>query len=150
MYTPDRVFLNDLKKLDPKLGCYFETNHDHFVITYERAVGGDVPVLLVEGEGGSFRHPNQRDITKLEESDTHKQSMKSRLNATATYMERVREKKKKEAKDNIRDMTKDDKRQIGPRMARLTNQGKFNSTFRRINLKKKGKSVDELQNAADN
>lgn len=150
MYTPDRVFLSDLKELDPKLGCYFEKNHNHFVITYKRAVGGKVPVLLVEGEGGSFRHPSQRDITKLKESDTHQQSMKSRLNATATYMERVREKKRKDVKEDIRNMTKDDKRQIGPRMARLTNEGKFNSTFRRINLKQKGKPINELQNAANN
>ena len=149
MYIPDRVFLSDLKKLDSNLGCYFEKNHNHFVITYKRAVGGKVPVMLVEGEGGSFRHPDKRDITKLEKSDTHKQSMKSRLNATATYMERVREKKRKEARENIRDMTKDDKRQIGPRMARLTG-GKFNSTFRRINLKSKGKSINEVQNVVNN
>jgi len=149
MYTPDRMFLSDLKKLDPGLGCYFEKNHNHFVITYKRAVGGEVPILLVEGNGGGFRHPDKRDITKLKESDTHRQSMLSRLKATATYMERVREKKRKEAKENIRNMTKDDKLQLGPRMARLDG-GKHNSTFRRINLKPRGKSINKLKNAVNN
>jgi len=146
MYEPDRVFLNDLKRLDPKLGCYYENNHGHFVITYQRAVGGKVPVLMVKDKGGGFRHPDQREIIKLEESDTHRQSMKSRLNATATYLERVREKEKKKRYDTIRDMTRDDKLQLAPRFARL-DKGKFNSTFRRINLKPRGKTVDELQNA---
>ncbi len=150
MYTPDRVFVKDLKKLDQKLGCYFEKNHNHFVITYERAIGGKVPIMLVENENKGFRHPDRRDITRLKESDTHNQSASSRMKATATYMERVREKERKKAKDLIRDRTKDDKRQLAPRFARLTNEGKFNSTFRRINLKPRGKTADELKNAINN
>ncbi len=150
MYNPDRVFVKDLKTLDPKLGCYYERNHHHFVITYDRAIGGKVPILLVEGKQGGFRFPDRRDITKLKESDTHRQSMKNRLNATATYMERTREKQRKDAREEVRNRTKDDRRQLAPRMARLTNEGKFNSTFRRIDLKPRGKSADELKNAVNN
>jgi hypothetical protein len=137
MYSPDRLFLQDLKQLDPKLGCYYETNHRHFVITYERAYGGKVPIMLVEDENQGFRQPDQRDIEKLKEFDTHRVSMKERLQHTALYMERVRENKRREARENIRDMTKDDKHQLASKFAKLTG-GKHNSVFRRINLKPRG------------
>lgn len=149
MYTPDRVFMADLRRLDPRLGCYYEENHHHFVITYQRAVGGTIPVMVVEDENGGFRHPDRRDIDKLHEYDTHRVSMKERLQHSADYMERVREKKRKEARDEIRDRTKDDKLQLAPKIARLAG-GKHNSTFRRINLKRRGKTLDELQNAVNN
>lgn len=149
MYSPDRLFVTDLKTLDPRLGCYYETNHSHFVITYNRAHGGKVPIMVVESHGGGFRHPDNRDIEKLKEFDTHRVSMKQRLNHSADYMERVRDKKRKDAKDAIRDHTKDDKLQLAPKFARLAG-GKHNSIFRRINLKPKGISANELNNAVNN
>jgi hypothetical protein len=149
MYSPDRVFLNDLKHLDPRLGCYYETNHQHFVITYDRAVGGSVPIMVVEDGKGGFRYPDKRELDKLMEFDTHRVSMAQRLKHSAAYMEEVREKKRKDAREAIRDHTKDDRRQLAPKFARLTG-GKFNSTFRRINLKRRGKTVDELQKAINN
>lgn len=149
MYNPDRVFMADLKRLDPRLGCYYETNHSHFVITYNRAHGGKVPIMVVENDRGGFRFPDKRDLEKLMEFDTHRVSMKQRLNHSADYMEKVRTKKRKDAKQAIRDHTKDDKLQLAPKFARLAG-GKHNSIFRRINLKPKGKTVDELQNASNN
>jgi len=146
MYSPDRVFLNDLKKLDPNLGCYYENDHHHFVITYRRAVGEKVPIMLVKDENDGFRFPDQRDIIKLAESDTHRVDAMAQIKAAAAYMEKAREKERKKARDDIRNMTKDNKLQLAPKIARLDG-GKHNSTFRRINLKKRGKSVDELQNA---
>lgn len=143
MYNPDRVFLKDLKTLDSNLGCHYETNHHHFVITYKRAIGGKVPIWLIEAEDGGFRHPDQRDIIKLKESDTHNVDAMAQIKAAALYMENVRENDRKKAREDIRNMTKDDKRQLAPRAARLDG-GKHNSTFRRINLKPRGKTVDEM------
>lgn len=148
MYNPDRLFMEDLKALDPRLGCYYERNHHHFVITYKRPIGDDVPIMVVEDEAGGFRQPDQRDILKLQEFDTHRVSMKERLEHSALYMERVREKKRKEVREEIRNRTKDDRRQLAPKIARLDG-GKHNSTFRRINLKRRGKTLDELQNAVN-
>lgn len=145
MYTPDRVFMQDLKRLDPNLGCYYETNHHHFVITYKRPIGAKVPIMMVKGENDGFRQPDRREIETLKESDTHRVPMKSRLKAAANYMEVEREKTRKKAKEDIHDHTKDDRRQLAPRFARLTNEGKFNSTFRRINLKPKGLPAEKIK-----
>jgi hypothetical protein len=146
MYSPDRVFVNDLKKLDPNLGCHYEPDHHHFVITYKRAVGTAVPIMLIKTADGGFRHPDQRDIIKLAESDTHRIDAMAQIKKAADYMERERARIRQKARDDIRNMTKDDKLQLAPKVARLDG-GKHNSTFRRINLKPRGKSVNELQNA---
>jgi len=141
MYTPDRVFMKDLKTLDSKLNCYFERNHGHFVVTYDRAVGGSVPIMMVEGQDGGFRQPDHREINKLHRYDTHRESMKDKLHKSAKYMEDAREKQKKTAADNIRNMTKDDKNQLASGFAKLAG-GKHNATFRRIDPKPKGKVVN--------
>lgn len=138
MYQPDRLFMKDLKALDKRLNCYFEDNHGHFVVTYQRAIGDPVPIMMVEGKNGAFRQPDQREINKLHEYDIHRESMKEKLQRSAKYMEDARRKTKKTAASNIRDMTKDGKIQLANAFARLTG-GKHNSTFRRINLKPKGK-----------
>jgi len=148
MYSPDRNFLKQLKKLDPKLGCHYEPDHQHFVITYDRPYKGKVPILCVEDKAtGGFRPPDNREIQTLKEYDTHRVDMSTRLKHTATYMERVREKDKKDAADNIRNMTKDSKNQLASGMARLVG-GKHNSTFRRIEPKKKGLTAAEIINQA--
>lgn len=149
MYSPDRVFMQDLKRLDPRLGCHYEAGHHHFVITYKRAVGGSVPILLIKDDNDGFRQPDKRDLIKLFESDTHRVDAKAQIKHAADYMEKSRETERKKTRDDIRNMTKDDKLQLAPRMARLTG-GKFNSTFRRIALKQRGKTVDELQKCIHN
>ena len=145
MYTPDRVFMQDLKRLDPKLGCYYEENHHHFVITYKRPIGEEVPLMMVKDENNGFRHPDRREIETLKASDTQRVPMESRLKKSAKYMEAEREKSRKKARDDIRDHTKEDRRQLAPKFARLTNTGKFNSTFRRIDLKPKGISAEKIK-----
>ena len=145
MYNPDRVFMQDLRRLDPKLGCYYESNHHHFVITYKRPIGETVPIMMVKDPSGGFRQPDLREIETLKASDTHRVPMEARLKKAANYMETEREKSRRKAKEDIRDHTKDDRRQLAPRFARLTNEGKFNSTFRRIDLKPKGVSAKKLK-----
>ena len=119
MYNPDRVFVKDLKKLDPKLGCYFEPNHNHFVVTYKRPIGDAVPVMMVKRDDGGFRHPDKRDIERLKEGDNHRVDPATRVKIAAAYMERERELQKKNRRDEIRNMTKDDKLQLAPRIAKL-------------------------------
>lgn len=145
MYSPDRVFMKDLRRLDPKLGCHYETNHHHFVITYKRPIGEKVPVMMVKGENDGFRQPDRREIEALKASDTLRIPMEARLKAAASYMETAREKERRKAKENIRDHTKDDKLQLAPKFARLTNEGKFNSTFRRIEPKSKGLPAKKIK-----
>lgn len=141
MYSPDRSFVRKLQSLDPNLGCKFETSHSHFVITYRRPVGEPVPVMLIEAQGGGFRHPDDRDIRKLQEGDLHRVSLKDRLRVVAKHMEDEREKSRRKARSEIRDMTKDGKIQLSRTLAKAANSGgKHNSEFRRINLRPRGQA----------
>lgn len=138
MHNPDRVFMKRLKKLDKRLGCYYEMNHGHFVITYKRATGDPVPLFIVKTDKGGFRHPDQRDLDKLMECDIRRESPREKMLRVSKYMDDYRAKKRKQARDLFRELTRDDRRQLMPAFARLGNEGKFNSTFRRIVPKPRG------------
>jgi len=137
-YVPDRTFVNNIKKLDPKLGCSFVPSHKHFVVTYERAVGGPTPVFMVKGKNGEFRQPDKRDLDFLLSGDLTREDMKTKLQKSALYMEKVRERKRKDAQDNIRNATKDGKIQLANAFSKLGGGGKGNSAFRRIEPKTRG------------
>ena len=141
-YTPARVFVKDIKDLDPKLGCKFEPKHGHFVVTYDRVVGGPVPICMVKGKNGEFRQPDKRDLDFIKSGDRNNVDVESRLRKSAQYMEKAREKAKKDASDNIRNMTKDGKIQLANKFSQLGGGGKGNSTFRRIKPKLKGTVVN--------
>jgi hypothetical protein len=133
MYQPESSFLSKLKRLDPNLGCKYEPGHQHFVITYRRPIGDAVNVLLIEDAQGGFRWPNDRDIEALQRGDLQRVSMKDRLKQVAKHMEDERAQSRARARDNFRNITKDDRRQLMPAFARLANAGgKNNSIFRRI------------------
>jgi hypothetical protein len=140
MYSPDCGFVKKLKALDPNLDCRFMPSHAHFVITYRRAVGEPVPVLLIESEDGGFRRPDDRDIRKLQEGDTHRVPMRDRLRQVAAYMEREREYGRRKRAELIRDLTKDGRLQLSRAIGKIDhNPGGKWMPFRRINLKPKGK-----------
>lgn len=147
--VPDRVFVQRLKEIDPRLDCVFNTVSERFTITYRRAHGNPVAIIAICDKNGGFRHPDARDIKTLNDADLHRVSAKERFQRTAQYMERHREKKRREARENMRDMTKDGKIQLAQRYTRLAGWGKGNSAFRRIDPPRRGKSTDELQNAIE-
>jgi hypothetical protein len=138
MYEPDRVFMQRLKALDKRLGCEYAWGHGHFVITYKRANGDDVPLFVVEAEDGGFRQPDRRDLDFLMKADLERESIRDRLDRTAKYMEDVRAHKRRTVKGEIRDMTKESKIQISSILSRMAGGGKGNATFRRITHKPKG------------
>lgn len=140
MYSADPTFLKELKRLDSNLGCEYKQSHEHFVITYRRPIGDAVPVLCIENPDGSFRRPDARDIKALQEGDTHRVPMRDRLRQSAKHMAEVREKQRKDVKDNIRNMTKDDKIQLTRAFSKAANHGgKHNSAFQRVNPTPKGR-----------
>jgi len=132
MYTPDRVFTKDLKRLDNKLGCYYNPDHEHFVITYDRPVGKPAEIMMVENQDGAFRQPDKRDIDTLCEGDIHRTDIKTRLRKGAAYMENYRNKQEENIRASMREATLDDKIQLRNTYAKATNSGKGNSAFRRI------------------
>lgn len=141
MYQPDRMFMGRLKTLDNRLGCRFVKSHGHFVVDYQRAYGQPVPIFMVKGDKDEFRHPDNRDLDFLKSGDLTQEDMKTKIQKSALYMERVREKKQKDAADNIRNATKDGKIQLTNAFGKIAGGGKHNSTFRRIEPKAKGVSI---------
>lgn len=138
---PDRSFMKDLKLLDKRLDCYFETDHGHFVVTYQREHGIPIPLFMVQNDDGEFRQPDQRDMLVLHLGDRAipGQSIRDHLNHVTNYMTDYRARMRKQGRDNIRDMTRDDRRQLMNAFGKLWGGGKFNSTFRRVDVKPKGK-----------
>ena len=123
--------MQDLKRLDKNLGVKF--NGETFVITYQRPFGDPVNNWKVVDDRGGFRQPDRRDIEILQQSDIEKESPKEKFARTAKYMEEAREKDRKRASEDIRHMTLDNRRQLGPAFSKMYGQGKNNSTFRRVN-----------------
>lgn len=139
MYKPDRYFMRRLQELDKNLGCEYNQNTERFNVTFKRATGQPVPIIQVNSEDGGFRQPDQRELSILGESDLARVDMKDRLNKASKYMFDYREKKEREARDNIRNLTKDGKHQLKRAVGRIVS-GKCNtSTFRKIEDKPKGK-----------
>ena len=96
---------------------------------------------MIEADDGGFRHPDKRDLDRLYLSDTQREgnSAKQHLNHVVHYMEDYRAKLRKKSKEDFRNMTKDDRRQLMSAFGKLHAGGKFNSAFRRIDYKPKGK-----------
>lgn len=139
MYHPDRYFMKKLKKLDPNLGCEYNRNAKRFNITYKRATGLPVPIIQVKREDGGFRHPDQREINKLHESDTQRISLDDQLKRSSKYMQEYREKKAAEARENLRLMTIDDRKQLRRAVGKLHGPKYDASIFNKVTPKPKGK-----------
>ena len=141
MYTADRVFVKDLKRLDRNLGCKFKDGR--FVITYDRAQGPKAEVFEVVNDAGGFRQPNKCDLDFLCEGDLHQVGVKERMQRTVSYMENYRAKQDKKVTDDLKGCTVDDKIQLSNAINKAYNTSKSNSTFRRIEHKPKGYKVED-------
>ncbi len=139
MYIPERNFMRELKNLDKNLGCKF--NGRFFVVTYQRPYGDPVNLYAIKGPENSFRHPGQKDIEIIAASNIERESPEEKFQRISRHMEDVREKKRHEARENIRLMTKDDRRQLSKTFTQITNLGKGNSAFRKVTPKRKRANV---------
>ena len=136
--NPDRSFMKDLRLMDKRLGCKF--NGEHFVITYDRGYGTPVNIARIKGKDDGFRQPDRRDLEFIRSGDMENDSVRRRLDRisyTAAKEEQMERQAK--VKENIKDMTKDDKLQLRRWFSNKYNLSKGNSEFRRINVKPKGK-----------
>jgi len=106
---PDRSFMRELKQMDKRLDCVFRPEHEHFVVTYQRAYGEPVNLHLVKTEDGGFRQPDRRDLDLIKEGDLENQRLEDRLLKTSKYLYEVREESKRKNAEAIRDATRDDK-----------------------------------------
>jgi hypothetical protein len=133
---PDRSFMRDLKNMDRRLGCKF--NGQNLVITYDRGYGEPVNVLLIKRDDGGFRHGTSRDLEVLRGGDLASgESMDLRLKKLAYASYEIRETLKRKHRENIRNMTKDDKNYMMNKIGRLTGQGKPRPAYRQVAYKPK-------------
>ena len=133
---PDRSFMRDLKNMDRRLGCKF--NGQNFVITYDRGYGEPVNVLLIKRDDGGFRQPTGRDLELLRQGDLASgESMDTRLRKLAYASYEIRETLKRKHRENIRNMTKDDKNYMMNKIGRLTGQGTPRPAYRQVPYKSK-------------
>lgn len=145
--SPPADFVKNLKRLDPGLGCEFSREHSKFVITQTGKLSGRVPVAIVEGnEGGGYRYPDNRDIIMLNECDLHRkgQEIKNRIRDGEEAMLSARKKADAYAEDELRYAAREDKRWAMQQFRQAYNEGKANSSLRRINVKpKRGFTVND-------
>jgi hypothetical protein len=137
--NPDPSFVKQLKTVDPKLGVKW--NGSRFVVTYARPIGEPANIHLVKRDDGGFRQPDRRDIEFIRAFDMHNESGKERLLRLSQKSEQIKEHIRKRGKDDIRHATIDNKRQLANAFIKKTNQGKGNSTFRRVPLKQSKNTV---------
>lgn len=128
MVSCNRSFLKDLHLMDKRLGVKF--NGRHFVITYDRGCGNQVNLLSVRAEDGSFRQPDNRDLKLLYDGDMSRINPEDYFRRVAFYMDNARKQDRDRNKQNIRDMTKDNKIQLRQHFERVERGGKANSAFR--------------------
>ena len=138
-----RGFLKELKNLDPRLSVFWNGNHQ--VIRFQRPNGEAVNIYRVKAEDGGYREPDQRDLMAVAGGDLAREDMKSRLLKLSYASEKMREKAKADARDNIRHLTRDNRTQLANAAIQLTNQGKGNSAHRRIPAPKGGKTWNEIK-----
>ena len=128
--APERGFVKSLKTMDKKLGIKF--NGKNFVVTYDRPYGEPANIHLVRTADGGFRQPDTRDLNFIKSGDMENDRLKDRLDRLARHCEDIRAKMKKKGREEIRDMTKDNKVQLKNAFIKANNLGKANSAFRRI------------------
>lgn len=138
-YAPDRYFMQQLKSLDKRLGCRYRVDIKCFVITWDMPIGPPAELLVVRTRSGHFRQPDQRELMALCEGDLHRTDLAHRLQQTETYMRNYREVQEKNAREDLRNKTKDDKLQLMNAYRRAFNEGHKKSAHRRMDYKPKGK-----------
>ena len=131
---PDWAFMKRLRALDHRLGC--EWNGTHFVLTFTTERYGKVNIWKVVGEKGEWRQPDQRELDMIQESDLERLGPDQRWSLAMAYMEKFQEKKREEARDNIRHITTDSRIQLAQAFGRVAGYSKSNSAFRRIHFDK--------------
>jgi hypothetical protein len=146
--APDSAFVKDLKAFDPLLRVRFERRMERFVITKRRAFGDDFNVLVVQTEDGQFRQPDQRDIKHLYAGDLWRHGgVDARIRRGEEYMKNEQEKLDKEISEESLARTRDSKIQLSNTYRKTFNDGSKAPELRRIELNRKGLTIDEIRAA---
>jgi hypothetical protein len=143
----DRGFLKDLKTLDKRLSVKF--NGDHFIVCFDRGYSEPVNVYRVKADDGGFRQPDRRDLEIIKGGDLNNgDRMEVRLKKIAYASEKIRRQMREKARNEIRDMTKDNRLQLKRWIGDRANSSKSNAEFRRIPHKPSKRVVRTIESSS--
>ncbi|MFH1624470.1 MAG: hypothetical protein ABID54_04855 [Pseudomonadota bacterium] len=134
----DDLFLRRLKRIDNRLDMLWSKGPERWLMVYDKGNNNLVNMFLIETEDHQYRHPDHRDLVRIKAADLVAKDAVARYREAAQYMVDVRQADRKRAKDNIRNMTVDDRIQLMQAFSKLAGSGKGNSAFRRIQAKARG------------
>lgn len=141
----DPTFLKKLKEFDPTLTCEFHRGHERFVIQRKATVGPPHNIMIVDDFTG-FRQPDERDLAALYAADLWRHGgVSERIRKGEEYMRNYRTREDEKMREEFRDVTKDNKYWLRRTMRQANNDGKANHEFRRIEVKPKGYTVNDLR-----
>lgn len=131
--VPDRVFVKDLKQFDSRLDIVFDRVLERFIVRRDRGWGKPWGVLLIETPDRQFRQPDQRDIKRLWEGDLWRHGgVEAHIRRGEERMKAAQEKEMRDAVDEIRQRSREDKVQLSNVWRKATNQGSKAPEFRKL------------------
>ena len=142
MYTPPRDFVKRVKAIYRRLDVEYNPIMQRFLIKEHRAHGSPGVVFVIEDENGEFRWPDERDIRKLHECDHERESPEEKFQRISATVIKHREDHEKKVREDFRDATKDDRRYLMNKFAKILNLGKGNTTYKPVKIKPKGEVFD--------
>lgn len=134
----DDLFVKRLKRIDKRLDVHWAKEPERWLMVYDKGNQNFVNMFLIETEDKQYRHPDRRDLVAIRAADLAVKGIEQRLRESAEYMADTRLKNRKDAKDNIRYMTLDNKIQLMQAFSKAAGYSKGNSAFRRIQAKARG------------
>jgi hypothetical protein len=143
--TVDPTFLKKLKEFDPTLTCEFHRGHERFMIQRKATVGPPNNIMIVDDFTG-FRQPDERELAALYAADLWRHGgVTERIRKGEEYMRNYRKREDEKFKEELRDVTKDNKYWLRKTLRQANNDGKANHEFRRIEVKPRGYTVNDLR-----
>lgn len=143
--TPDPAFVRKLREFDPALSVEFDRYTGKFVVYQQGKISGKAVALVISGgenEAG-FRQPDERDLMRLKRADLTRDVVRRRFLDTEEGMRAYTRDSLQDARQELREASRDNKYQIKRAYRAMTNDGKAPSPFRHVAHKPKGKVFDK-------
>jgi hypothetical protein len=141
--SPDPTFMRKLKEYDRRLDCHFDRKLERFVITQRGKVSGRVPFLVVDDPNlPHYRQPDTRELAEIHMADMWnkiQRGWKEAVQEGEDYILGYEEKQDKKTKEEIHEVTKDNKHWLRKKYQQWFNQSKGTRPFRQVTPKPKGK-----------
>lgn len=144
--SPDPSFVKRLREYDRRLSVVFDRGIERFLITRESNYGKPFAVMVVRRDDGGFRQPDQRDLKILALGDLWRGGgVKEHIRRGEERAAKYEADMERQATQEIKERGRDDKIQLMNTWRKATNQGSKAPEFRRVELNKRGKTVEQIR-----